>query len=501
MFTLSLKKSMKILLINPPVFNDVGRCKSNSPPLSLLYLAGYLEKYGYADVKIIDAAQAKITWSALGDLLVKENPDIIGTGGSSYLLQAIIKTAEIARNRLPNCLIVAGGFGPTKEPEKVLKEANRVIDFVVMGEGEVTLLELVKQRESGGKNFNDIAGLAFLNKEGDLIITKPRDYIMDLDSIPWPAFHLLALDFSKYPGAPFAYNSKYKELPRPVATLLAARGCPHRCTFCSLGSKMYRQRNPKDVVEEIAFYKNKFGVKSIQIYDDEFVGMSPAQNEWVKEICREMIKKDLRLPWLVQGRCSQFIDLETLKIMKEAGCIWIWWGVESGSQKVLDNIHKDIKIENVYRAFALAKEAGIKSLMFLMVGLPGQTPADIKLSIELVKKIKPDDIGIHITTPFPGSELRRYLEVHNLLENKLATLADYYKLDTDRNIHHHTEEMTAAEIVSYFKLLVFSYKYPWWYFIKFGLQSLTTIDGWKKLSKRTKIIMEYFWGWLQLKFN
>jgi len=487
---------MKILLINPPVFNDVGRCKSDSPPLALLYLAGYLEKHGYSDVRVLDADQAELTWQALGDLLVEENPDIVGIGGSSYLLPALVKTADVARRHLANCLIVTGGFGPTKEPEKVLKAGNRAVNFVVMGEGEMTLLEIVRRRESQVKDFNDMAGLAFLDGDDNLVLTKPREYIMDLDSVPWPAFHLLSPGFSKYPGAPMN-----KEMWKPRATIVAARGCPHRCTFCSMGSKLYRQRSPKDIVEEMEFYKNKFGVKSVQIYDDEFIGMSPKQNEWIKEICNEMIKRDLRLPWLVQGRCSQFVDLETLKKMKEAGCIWIWWGVESGSQKVLDNIHKDIKIEDVCRAFALAKEADIKSLMFLMVGLPSQTPADVKMSIDLIKKVKPDNVGIHITTPFPGSELRRYLQANNLLDVTLDNLADYYKLDTDRHIHHHTFEMTTAEIVQYFKLLVFSYKHSPWYFIKFGFKSLSTVDGWKELSKRIKIMINYFSGWLKMNFS
>ncbi len=485
---------MKILFLTPPAFNDVGRCKSDSPPLALLYLAGYLEKHGYSDVKVIDADQTRLTWSALGDLLVKENPDILGISSTSYTLPTLVKTAEIARKFLPNCLIITGGYGSTTEPEKVLRAANRAVNFVVVGEGEVTLLELMKRIEGKAQDFNDIAGLAFLNQEGNLTLTEPRGYIKDLDSVPWPAYHLLSPDFSQYPGAPMP-----KDMPKPRATIIAARGCPHRCLFCSMGRKVYRQRSPKDVVDEMEFYKNKFGVKSIQIYDDEFIGMSPQQNEWIKEICDEMIKKNLRLPWLVQGRCSQFVDLETLKKMKTAGCIWIWWGVESGSQKVLDIIHKDIKIENVYRAFALAKEAGIQSLMFIMVGFPGETPADIKMSAELIRKVKPDLTRVHVTTPFPGSQLRKYLEDNNLLEQKLEKLEDYYTLDTDRHTHFHTKELTAAEIEKYYKFVVFTFgACDFWYFVKFGLKSLTTVDGWKKLSKRTRIVTEYFSNWLKI---
>lgn len=492
---------MKILLINPPVFNDTGKPRSQTPSLGLLYLAAFLEKNGFPNTRIVDADLARLTWHDLKNLFIKENPDIVGLGGRSFTLPALIKTAQIARETLPHCLIVSGGFGPTAEPEKVLKAANQAVDFVVIGEGEITLLELVKRREQNGKDFNDIAGLAFLNPEGKLILTKPRAYIADLDSLPWPAFHLLYPDFSKYPGTPLD-PAKYKEMQLPRATMLASRGCPHRCAFCSLGSKPYRQRNPQDVVAEMEFYKNKFGAKSVQIYDDEFVGMSPQQNERVKEICDEMIRKKLNLPWLVQGRCSPYIDLETLKKMKEAGCCWIWFGVESGSQKVLDFIKKDIKIENVYRTFDLAKQAGIKALMFIMVGFPGETPDDIELTVRLIEKVKPDNVALHVLSPWPGSELREYLLAHNLLDNKLDNLADYYKYGTNMDVSHHTEEMTADEIKKYYRFLVFRFgEHNRWHFIKFGLKSLTTFDGWKKLLKRIKIAIEYFGGRLKFKLN
>jgi len=491
----------KILLVNPPVFNDIGKCKSETPPLSLLYLAGYLEKYGFREVKVIDADMEMITWPALEELFIKEKPDIVGVGGSSFVLPALIKTAEIAKRCLPNSLVVAGGFGPSKEPGRVLELARNNIDLIIIGEGEQTLLDVVQRRSQGRSDFGDIAGLAFLDKTGQLIVTETRGYIMDLDSIPWPAFHLLTSDFLKYPGAPLG-DKKYGEMKKPIATVLAARGCPHRCFFCSLGSKLWRKRTPKDIVDEIEFYKNKFGVKSIQIYDDEFIGMTPKQNEWVEEICEEIIKRRLNLPWLIQGRCSPYLELKTLKKMREAGCCWIWWGVESGSQRLLDEvIHKDIKIADVYRAFDLAKQAGIKSLIFIMVGFPGETPEDVGMSVKLIKKIKPDDLGIHVTTPFPGSQLRKYLEEHDLLEQKLEKLEDYYTLDTDRHTHFHTKEMTAAEIEKYYKFIVFKFgEHGFWYFLKFGIVSLATIDGWKKLFKRANITVNYLINWLRFNY-
>ncbi|MFA5029376.1 MAG: radical SAM protein [Patescibacteria group bacterium] len=484
---------MKIILINPPVCNDIGHKLADTPPLGLLYLASFLEKNGYREVKVVDADVALMSWPALRDFLIKEKPEIVGLSGASLVLPALIKTAQLAKEALPGVITIAGGFGPTKEPEKVLRDSSGSIDFIVRGEGEVTLLEMVKQIESREKRYNQIKGLAYLD-QNNLVITESREAVRDLDSLPWPAYHLLEQKFSDYGGM----HARYKEMGRPNAVMIAARGCPHRCTFCSLGSRLYRQRNPRDVVDEMESYVKKFQAKSIQLYDDEFVGLSPKQNEWINQICDEIIRRDLdkKLSFLVQGRCSQFVDLKTLQKMRQANFRWIWWGVESGSQKVLDLIKKDLKIENVIRDFSLAKQAGIKSLMFIMVGFPGETPADIKMTAALVKKIKPDDIAIHIVTPYPGSEMRKYLEENNLLET-----TDYYKFNTRRDVIHHTQEMTAEEIKKYFHLLVFRFSNGHWYFIKFFFKSLTTIDGWKKLFKRIKMAFSYFSSWFKINVN
>ena len=476
---------MKILFVNPPVFNDIGQVLAGSPPLSLLYLASYLEKNGYKDIKVIDADASQLTWDMLKEKLIQEKPDILGITGVSRIMLAIIKTAELARKSLPDKKIIVGGFGATTEPEKVLRAANGAVDLVVMGEGELTLLELVQKIEKGVKDFSKVNGIAYIDKNGQFIKTEKREYIKDIDSIPWPAYHLLDRDFSEYKAMP----KDFEGMNRPIATMLTTRGCPHRCTFCSLGSKMYRERSVKDSIDEIEFYKNKYGVKSVQLYDDEFVGMSPKQNERIEFFCDEIIRRGLnkRLSFLVQGRCSEYIDLKTLKKMKEANIIWIWWGVESGSPKILDFIKKDIKVENVIRTFSLTRQAGIKSLMFIIVGVPKETPADIKLTVDLIKKVKPDRVAFHIISPFPGSELRKYFEDHNLLD-----CSDYYKFDARLNINHHTEEMTAEEIMKYYKMLVFRFESGYLFYLKFFLKSLLTVDGWKKLFYRIKVGINLF---------
>jgi len=481
---------MKIVLINPPIWNDLGKVLASTPPLGLLFLAGYLEKNNYSEIKVLDADAIRMTWQDLENWLKKEDPDVVGVTGPSFILPALFKTVELVKKTLPKAKIVTGGYGSTVEPEKVLKHKNGLIDFIVINEGEITFLELIKAIEHKKEDFSEINGLAYL-ENNKVIFTQKRDFIMDLDSIPWPAYHFLIPDLLDYRGL----HANYKEMPKPNGILFASRGCPHRCAFCSLGRKMYRARSPKNIVDEMEFYKNKLGVRSIQVYDDELIGMSPQQNQWITELCDEIISRGLNqeMTFLGQGRCSEYVELETLKKMKQAGFVWIWWGVESGSQKILDFITKDIRIENVYRTFDLAKKAGLKSMMFIMIGFPKETKADIKLTAKIIKEIKPDEVRIHILSPYPGSKLRKYFEEHNLLETE-----DYYKFDSRKNVIHHTDEMTAEEIKKNFRLLVFRFENGYWYFIKFFIKSLLSLDGWKKLSKRAHIFIEYFSGWLKI---
>jgi len=482
---------MKILLLTVPAFNDIGHVTSGAPPLSLLYLASYLRKSGYEDIKVVDTDASEIKWRELKELLKKENPDIIGVTGVSLIFPTIIKTVKLIKEQLPNKKIIVGGFAATTESEKILREAGGVIDFVVKGEGELTLLELVQKIEKGDEDFSNVKGIAFLDKNKEFVTTENREYIKNLDEIPWPAYDLLTKDPASYKGMP--HDSK--GMTRPVAVMMTTRGCPHRCAFCSLGSKMYRERSVKDVVDEMEFYKDEFGANSIQLYDDEFVGMSPKQNERIEALCNEIIKRGLhkKLAFLVQGRCSQFVELKTLKKMREANIIWIWWGVESGSQKILDFIHKDITIENIKRTFELTKKAGIMRLMYIMVGFPKETKADINLTAKLIKETKPDQTRIHIVSPYPGSELRKYLEDHNLLEN-----SDYYSFDTRRTVNHHTDEMTSDEIKRYSRMLIFRFENGYLYMFKFLIKSLFTIDGWKNLLRRVKRALGYALLWKKL---
>src|SRR4030042_5095262 len=171
---------MKILLVCPPIFSEIKHGGSNAPPLALLYLAGYLRKNGYKDIKVIDADASRITWAKLKELFLKENPDIVGVTGVSLIFPALVKTVKLGKETLPDKKIIVGGFAATTEPEKILRVSQGAIDFVIKGEGELTLLELVQKIESQATDFSQVKGIAYLDKNGQFITTEPREYIKAL---------------------------------------------------------------------------------------------------------------------------------------------------------------------------------------------------------------------------------------------------------------------------------------------------------------------------------
>ncbi len=462
---------------------------SHAVPLGLMYLAAVVEKSGH-QAKVLDVDNLKMSWTELEDRLKKENPDVLGIGGTTLSMPALHESARIAKKSIPNVKIIVGGFGPTIESEKVLKD-NSSIDLVCRGESEETIVDLFHVWQNK-KTLGEVDGIVY-RLGVEIVRTKDRSPILDLDKIPFPAYHLLEPSTDKYTGI----YGDYEGMCRPTFVMFASRGCPHRCTFCSLGRKIVRWHNPKRVVDEIELYVKRYGAKSIQLYDDEFIGMSVWQNKWVADICDEIIKRGLNnVSYLVQGRCSQFVELEVLQKMYKAGFRWIWWGVESGSQKVLDSIKKDIKVENIIRTFSLAKQAGIKNLMFVMVGFPEETEEDIKKTASLIAKVNPDKIRIHIVTPLPGSEMWQVLDEGKMID-------DYDILHYTMRIQavHHTKYFTGDEIVKNYEMLKFRFEDGYWYFIAVIFRSFFSLEGLKSFPRRMKKIFIYSYRWLKLFFQ
>jgi len=479
---------MKILFINPPLHNFLGGCHSETTPLGLMYLAAILEKNNY-EAKILDAERLLMNWDDLALKIKTENPNIIGIGGMTLGTPAILKTAAVCKNVLPNVKIMVGGAGPTFEPERMLQKES-AIDLVVRFEAENNILDIINYF-TGAKDIKDVKGIAYQEAK-QIIINPPAEYVKDLDSIPLPAYHLLEPSFSNYSGMHRGFA--YYGMQMPNAVIMASRGCPHRCIFCSNHKTPNRRRDPKKIVDEIEFCLN-LGAKSIQFYDDEFIGTSPVQNSWVEAICDEIIARNLQhISYLVQGRCSPFIKLEILQKMKTAGFKWVWWGVESGSQKMLDLMKKDTTLADIKNTFKIAHAAGLKSLMFIIIGLPGETKKDVYETGRLIENVNPDQVRFHIITPFPGSDLWEKLKAKNQIEDY-----DFLHYNTRFSAVHHTDELSAKEIENLYKMMVLRYESNKKNLLKVMLKSFYQPSEWKNLLPRLQKVFKIIPQWIKIK--
>jgi len=377
---------MKIILVNPWVDT-----KYPQPPLGLAMLAGVLEKQGY-NVKIIDLPALGLTENSISNVISIENPDFVGITAMTSNVNSAINLARKVKEANEDVSVILGGPHATLFPEDILRLVPEV-DVVVHGEGEETIVQLAKTLEKKESLNPRILGIAYRANK-NIQVSQRRPYISDIDCLPFPAFHLLPMD-------------RYKLHPphgrrQPSMPVVTSRGCPYRCIYCSksvFGSK-YRANSPTYVANEIEYLMEKFNAKEITFYDDVFT----LDKKRVYAICEELDKRGIDVPWTCETRVN-LVDKELVERMKKSGCYLIAYGVESGNQTILDNLKKDILLEQVTRAFEITHEVGIQTVAYFMIGSPGETPETIKETIDLAKKLDPDFAQFSISTPFPGTEL------------------------------------------------------------------------------------------------
>lgn len=390
---------MKICLINPP-----ADTRNPILPLGLAYLAAVLEENGY-EVLIIDAWAEGIGVKEIKKRLKKEKPEIVGVTIMTPKIDSAMEVIDATAQVLPKSLIIVGGPHPSALPEETLR-LNKHIDIAVIGEGEDTILEIVKKLEKK-ENFSDIAGIFY--RDGKKIVkNKLRIPIKDLDSLPPPARHLFPLH--KYKTHP-PYGRK-----NPYANVITSRGCPFHCGYCSKSvfGNSFRALSPERVVSEIEFLIKRYKIREIHFYDDDFT----MDLKRAEEICDLILKKKLKFIWSCTTRVNLVTPSLLLK-MKKAGCWLISYGVESGDQKILDRIGKNITISQVKKAFKWTRDLGIKTLGFFMVGLPGETWETIRKTIDLAKEIKPDFTSWCVLIILPGSRLFDQIKTGELDKRKV----------------------------------------------------------------------------------
>jgi len=279
-------------------------------------------------------------------------------------------------------------------------------DFCILGEGELTLIELVRKltREEA-KDFNDVKGIAWKSDEG-IKVNKPRELIATLDDLPFPAWDLV--DMKRYREIWKQKNGYF------TMNMVTTRGCPYFCAWCAKPNygNHYNSRSPANVVDEMSYLKTNFFPDNIWFADDIFA-LKPG---WINEFEKLIRIAGLVLPYTIQARVDLLLNHNQVGPLAGSGCKKIWLGVESGSQKVLDAMQKGITVEQIYQVTPKLKEAGIDPAFFLQFGYPGETQEDIRQTMKLLSDLMPEDIGISITYPLPGTKF--YDTVKKDLEGK-----------------------------------------------------------------------------------
>lgn len=388
---------MKVLLINPPTDNLVKTFAPDSiteemgfyPPLGLLYIAAYAQKI-HGDrfqFQVLDTQVERLSYSQLEKELKKRDPDLVGISCMTFLLVDALHVANIVKKVNPQTRVVVGGTHPTIYPAEMLMQPQ--IDLIVQGEGEYTFSEMLAALEEG-RSLEDIPGLGFKSQEKN-VINPARDFIQDLDALPFPDRSLLPTQ--KY----FNVLGESKVL---MTSLLTSRGCPFDCIFCTnKDGRVCRMRSPENVLEEMeACYAE--GITDFDIIDDTFT----INQKRALAIADLILERGLKITMDLRARVDT-VDQKLLDRLVAAGCNRIRFGVESGDPGVLKNLRKGITLEQVRSAYRMAKKAGIVTFAYFMLGSPGETEKEVEDSIRLAKEINPDFVQFLITTPFPATDL------------------------------------------------------------------------------------------------
>lgn len=388
---------MDVLLIVPPYSGEdrygkrLSKLGPVAEPLGLAYIAAVLEQAGH-HVELVDAIALNLSADAVARKLEDHRYKLVGVTMLTPMYGRAVEVIRAIHRADPEVKIMVGGAHPTIMPLETLQEISE-IDIVVTSEGEATMVELVSALE-GGRPLAEIEGIAY--REGEQpVLNPPRPYIKDLDSIPLPARHLLPMK---------RYNltaSRHKRLPS--YTIIVARGCPFNCAFCSHQfGRTHRHHSPTRVIEEMVLLIGAYGAKEINLEADTLT----LNRKFLVSLCEEIIRAGLneRVEWTCESRVDT-VDKELLRLMKEAGCWQISYGVETGSQRLLDLIQKGTTLEQVEQAFRWTKELGINIRGFFMLGLPTETREESFQTIEFARKLDPDWAQFTVTVPFPGTEL------------------------------------------------------------------------------------------------
>lgn len=376
--------TFRVMLVNPPVFRveEPWYDTPNFVRTGLAYLAGYLRQYPDFEIKIIDCKFERIDFEEALERILEFKPEVLGLGAFTNEIKPSAYLAKIVKDKLKDITIVIGGVHLTALPKQTLEEFP-YFDIGVIGEGEVTFYELCTAIRDG-KSLDNINGLSFKNND-KIVVTPPRERILDQNSIPFPAWDLL-------PRA-----EKY--------VVMSLRGCPFNCIFCmNPNGRVARKRSIDNVIEELELLIEKYHPKEVYFGDEIF----SVDMDRTKELLNAMLKHNIhkKLRWTAETHV-RFVDYELFQLMKKANCTEMGMGIETGDQEKLKNLGKGTSLEMIMEARDAARKAKVSITTFFIIGQPNETIESIKKTVDLAVKMNPNLPVFGIMSPYPGTEIAR----------------------------------------------------------------------------------------------
>lgn len=444
------RKIKKIFLILPPYTIPATMPKRVQPPLGIAYLGAYLEQNGYevelcdtliegfdhSEIVYEDFIRYGLSDEAIREKIQKFKPDVVGIS-CLFTIQAksAYRICQIIKELNPDILTIMGGAHSSAMSEEVL--AQGTVDFVIPGEGEITFLRLLQTIENG-EDRNKVPGIIFMH-EGSMVRTPPATFLMELDQLPMPARHLLPMEEYFKKDRPHGTATRY----RRSTPIITSRGCPAKCTFCSIHTvwgREFRGRSGQNVVEELEFLADRYQIKEIQIEDDNLTYSKPRAHDLLDRVIEANLDLSFTTP---NGIAAWVLDRPLLEKLRKAGFYRLTIAIESGNEKVLhDIVKKPLKLKKVQEVVSISKDLGFELDTFFVVGFPGETKEQMQDTFNFANNLDVDNAKFFIATPYPGTELYQIAKDNGYLNKDF----DFHNGLSFTKGQISTNEFTAGEL-------------------------------------------------------
>jgi radical SAM superfamily enzyme YgiQ (UPF0313 family) len=441
-----------IVFVNPPVsleerYGKLSLSGNMTPPLGLCHLASVCRNEGF-NAAIVDANAIGLSHYEVVQEVFKHDPGAIGITASTVSIQSAARLADMIKEIGHSKHIIIGGPHITAVPVATMERYSS-FDVGVIGEGERTITDLLHTLSTGG-DLGSVPGVIFRGNHS-ISQNQKRKPIKNLDELPMPAWDLLPELRHFYKPPPVGYHRL------PSTSLVTSRGCPGKCTFCdrTVFGNFCRGFSAEYLFEMVKELYLRYHIRDILFDDDNFIVFKPR----LARFCDLLMSSELDLTWSCNARVD-IVDEETLRLMAQAGCWQIAYGIESGNQEILDVLNKGITLDQIRKALAMTRKAGIKTKGFFMIGSPLETPKTVEDTIRFVLELPLDDFQTTLFTPLPGCELYETIETYGELEDDWSKMNLWYPVFVPRGMSKH-------ELVAYskraFRRFYFRPKILWGY--------------------------------------